>query len=66
MFVFVMLFVCSLQSCGHPMGKALVCCVFLFCVFVTIQYGALGQVWYFIVSISDLCLPLYYEKEMVV
>ena len=26
------------------------------CVFVTFQYGLLGQVWYLIVSISEFCL----------
>ena len=32
------------------------------CVFVTYPYGALGQVWYLIVSISDICLlPFFYS-----
>ena len=35
----------------------LVCCAFL--CFVTFAYGVLGQVKYLIVSIPDLCLPLY-------
>ena len=31
------------------------------CVFVTFLFGALGQVWYLIVSIPDLCLlPDFY------
>ena len=30
------------------------------CVFVTFQYGALGQVLYSIVSIPDLCLLSYF------
>ena len=30
--------------------------VMLSCVFVTFQYGVLGQMWYLIVSIPDLCL----------
>ena len=29
------------------------------CIFVTFPYGVLGQVWYLIVSIPDLCLPSY-------
>ena len=30
------------------------------CVFVTFQYGVLGQVWYLIILIPDLCLlPLF-------
>ena len=28
------------------------------CVYVTCQYGVPGQVWYLIVLIPDLCLPL--------
>ena len=34
--------------------------VVLSCVFVTFPYGVLGQVWYSIVSIPDLCLLLYF------
>ena len=30
------------------------------CVFVTIPCGVLGQEWYLIVSIPDLCLPIYF------
>ena len=30
------------------------------CVFVTFPYGVLGQVWYLIVSILDICLLLYF------
>ena len=30
------------------------------CVFVTFRYGVLGQVWYLIVSLPDLCLLPYY------
>ena len=26
------------------------------CVFVTCLYGVLGEVWYLVVSVSDLCL----------
>ena len=51
--------VCSLQSRGHLLGKdwplgSLVCDVFS--LFVTFSYGVLGQVWYLIVWIPDLCL----------
>ena len=31
-------------------------CVMFSCVFVTFPFGVLGQVWYLIVSILDLCL----------
>ena len=32
------------------------------CVFVTVPYGVLGQVWYLIVSIPDLCLLPYFHS----
>ena len=31
------------------------------CIFVTFPYGILGQMWYLIVLIPDLCLLLYLE-----
>ena len=31
------------------------------CVFETVPYVVMGQVWYLIVSISDLCIPLYFN-----
>ena len=34
------------------------------CVFVTFPYGVLGQVWYLIVSIQDLCLLPYVEEKI--
>ena len=46
---------CSLVI-GWPLGS-LVCDVS--CVFVTFPYGGLVQVWYLIVSSSDLCLHSY-------
>ena len=33
-------------------------CVVFSCVVVTFPYGILGQRWYLIVSIPDLCRPL--------
>ena len=55
--------VCLLQPCGHLPGKVyslgiLVCDAFL--CFVTFQCGVLGQVWYLIVSIPDLCILPYF------
>ena len=52
--------VCSLQPYCYQLGKgeplcSIVCNVFLY--FVTLSCGELGQVWYLIVSIPDLCLP---------
>ena len=63
MFVFFMLFCLFLQPCDHLLGKGgplgcLVCCVFL--CFCYLPYGVLSQVWYLIVPIPDLYLPLYY------
>ena len=49
------LFIAALWS---PAGKGLtswVSFVMLNCVFVTFPCGILGQVWYLIVSIPDLC-----------
>ena len=31
------------------------------CAFVTFQYGVLGQAWYLIVLVPDLCLLTYYK-----
>ena len=35
-------------------------CVMFYCGFVTFPCGVLGQVWYLIVLISDLCLLTYF------
>ena len=56
---FARLFICALWS---PAGKGLtswLSFVMSNCVFVTFPCGILGQVWYLIVSIPDLC-PLSY------
>ena len=34
------------------------------CVFVTFQYGILGQMWYLVVSIPDLCVLPYFNMPM--
>ena len=34
------------------------------CIFVTFSCGVLGQVWYLIVSIPDLCLLIYFVYKM--
>ena len=36
-------------------------CVTFSCAFITFPYGVLGQVWYLIVSIPDLCLLTYFN-----
>ena len=52
---------CSQPTCvflaalWSPAGKVFSC----FCGFVTFPYGVLGQVWYLIVSIPELCLLPY-------
>ena len=62
-FVFVMLsclFIAALWSPaenGWPLGS-FVC--YVYCVFVTFPCGVLGQVWYLIVLITDLCVLTYF------
>ena len=58
-YAFACLFIDALLS---PAGKGLtswLSLVMSYCVFVIFPYGLLGQVWYLIVSIPDLC-PLFY------
>ena len=48
---------CSLVvTCWERADLLVLLYVMLSCVFVTLRFGVLGQVWYLIVSISDLCL----------
>ena len=64
-FVFSILSCLSLTALWSPAGKALtsglsfVTTVILSCLNVTFPYCVLCQVWYLIVSISDLCLLPY-------
>ena len=59
-FVFVML--CSLVVTCWEMANLLALLYVMFsCVFVTFPCGILGQVWYLIVSIPDLCLLTYFD-----
>ena len=53
--------VCSVYPCGHLWERVdllALLAVVVPCVFVTYLYDDLGQVWYMIVSIPDLCLLL--------
>ena len=65
LFMFHVISLCyAILPCVHLLGKgwpldSLVCCVFL--CFVTFPYGVSGQVLYLVVSIPDLCLPLYFK-----
>ena len=53
---------CSLMiTCRERSGLLELSCVMFSCVFVTFRYMVSGQVWYLIVSISDLCLRLYFQ-----
>ena len=46
---------CSLViTCWERVDLLALLCVMFSCVFVTIPYGVLGQVWYLIVLIPDL------------
>ena len=63
MFFYVLCLACFLRlliaALWSPVGKGLTSCLSFVkfnCVFVTFSCGILGQVWYMIVSIPDLCL----------
>ena len=59
---YAFLCLCLLMRCGHLLGKgwllALVCDVLFWVCYFPI--GILGQVWYLIISIPDLCPLLYF------
>ena len=58
---------CSLAvTCWERADLLALLCVIFSCVFVTFTYGVLGQVWYLIVSIPDLCLLLHFVILMTV
>ena len=60
--VFVMLSRLFIAALWSPAGKGLtswLTYVMFNCVFVTFPCGILGQVWYLIVSIPDLCHLCY-------
>ena len=56
---------CSLVITCRERADLLTFFVMFYCVFVTFPYGTMGQLWYFIVLISDLCLLLYFVQYMV-
>ena len=55
--MFLRLFIAALWSPAilAPVGD-------VYCIFVTSPLGILGQVWYLIVSFSDLCLLSYFAQ----
>ena len=61
--VFVMLSRLFIAALWSPTGKGLVSWLLFevfYCVFVTFPCGILGQVWYLIISTTDLCLPFLF------
>ena len=48
---------------GLPLGSPVHVYLTFCCVFVAFPYGALGQLWYLIVSIPDLCLLPYFKRK---
>ena len=62
--VFVMLSRLFIVALWSPAGKGLtswLLFVMCYCNFVTFSCGILGQVWYLIVLIPDLCRLSYYD-----
>ena len=63
-FVFVMLsclLFTALWSAAKMADHLALLCGMLSCVFVSSPYSVPGQVWYLIVSIPDICLPLLFS-----
>ena len=61
----VMFVYCSLVvTCWERADLLALLCVTFFGDFNTFLYGVLGQVWYLIVSIYDLCLLSYFKYEI--
>ena len=64
-FVFVMFSCLFIAALWSPAGKGLTSWpsfVMFYCVFVTFPCDNLGQAWYLIVSISDLCHLSYFVQ----
>ena len=67
--VFVMLSRLLIAALLSPGGKMLTSCLsflVLNCVFITFLFGILGQVWYLIVLITDLCRLSYFHTVCIV
>ena len=58
--------VCLYVLCGHLLGKGWPLGSRLWCLLWVCHFpiGILGQVWYLIVSIPDLCTITYFYKDM--
>ena len=62
--VFLMLLRLFIAALWSPAGKGLASWLLsgnVYCIFVTFPCGILGQVWYLIVSLPDLCLLSYFD-----
>ena len=57
---FAFVCVCLNVPCGHLLGKGLPLSSRLWCPVCHFPIGILGQVWYLIVSIPDLCTRTYF------
>ena len=58
---------CSLViTCWERANLLALLCVVFSCVFVTFPYRVPDQLWYLIVSIPDLCLPLFLSESSLV
>ena len=57
--------VCLSVPCGHLLGKGLPLGSRLWCITMSCHFpiGILGQVWYLIVSIPDLCTLTYFRTQ---
>ena len=67
--VFVMLSCLLIAALWSPAGKGLtswLSFVVLICMVVTFPFGILGQVWYLIVLIPDLCPLSYFHTVCIV
>ena len=65
---YVFVRVCLYVLCGHLLGKGWPLCSRLWCLLWVCHFpiGILGQVWYLIVSIPDLCTHTYFSKPCLV
>ena len=66
--VFVMLSCLFISALWSPAGKGLTSWIsfYVLLCFVTFPCGILGQVWYLIVSIPDLCHLSYFNHSVIV
>ena len=59
-FMLSRLFIAALRSPARKGLTSLLLILMFNCVFVTFHSGILGQVWYLIISIPDLCRLSYF------